>query len=68
MAIAEKQEILEYLTDIMRRTDENTKAAEAFKAAELLGKYYGLFKGGDDDEAGDVIIIDDIKEDEKNQT
>lgn len=60
MAIADKKEILEYLTYVMRREDEEIKFSESFKAAELLGKYHGLFKGANENECGDVIIVDDI--------
>ena len=59
--IAGKREILEYLTYIMRREDEETiRFSDSFKAAELLGKYHGLFKSGSEEESGDVIIVDDI--------
>lgn len=60
MAIAKEEEILEYLTSIMRRDDEETRFADSFKAAELLGKYYGMFSEKHNDEIGDVIIVDNI--------
>lgn len=60
--IAGKKEVLEYLTYIMRREDEESiKFSDSFKAAELLGKYHGLFKSGSEEESGDVIIVDDIR-------
>ena len=40
MGIANEGEILEFLTYIMRREDEEIRMADSFKAAELLGKYY----------------------------
>lgn len=61
MAIADGNEVLEYLTYIMRREDEEIKFSDSFKAAEMLGKYHGLFtdkRGGETH--GNVIIIDDI--------
>ena len=59
--VAGKREVLEYLTYIMRREDEESiKFSDSFKAAELLGKYHGLFKSGSEEESGDVIIVDDI--------
>ena len=67
--VAAKTEVLEYLTHIMRREDEDIKFSDSFKAAELLGKYHGLFKSSSEDEYGDVIIVDDIEENrEKKQT
>ncbi len=64
MGIANEEEILDYLTYIMRREDENIKFSESFKAAELLGKYYGMFSDKHKDEVGDVIIVDNIPESE----
>lgn len=62
MAIAKEEEILEYLTYIMRRDDEEIRLADSFKAAELLGKYYGLFSAKSEGESvGDVIIVDNIR-------
>lgn len=62
MQIANEEEILDYLTYIMRREDENIKFSESFKAAELLGKYYGMFGDKRSNEVGDVIIVDNIPE------
>ena len=45
MGIANEGEILEFLTYIMRREDEEIRMADSFKAAELLGKHYGMFGG-----------------------
>ena len=42
MGIANEGEILEFLTYIMRREDEEIRMADSFKAAELLGKHYGI--------------------------
>ena len=39
MCIANEGEILEFLTYIMRREDEEIRMADSFKAAELLGKH-----------------------------
>lgn len=66
ITIADEKEILEFFTGVMRRNcfgeDENIKFSNAFKAAELLGKYYGMFGGGHQNETGDVIIVDNIAE------
>lgn len=40
--IAEAEEVLEALTSILRR-EEEVKPSEVLRAAELLGKRYGLF-------------------------
>ncbi len=59
--IAGKTEVLECLTDIMRREDTSAKASETIKAAELIGKTLGMFS---DKSKGDgeisVMIVDDI--------
>ena len=54
MGIANEGEILEFLTYIMRREDEEIRMADSFKAAELLGKHYGMF-GGKSESGGDNI-------------
>lgn len=67
MSVADENEILEYLSDVMR--DKEMKPSESFKAAELLGKYYGLFsEKKHTNEVGDVIIIDDIPETNPEKT
>ena len=48
--VAAKTEVLEYLTYIMRREDDDIKFSDSFKAAELLGKYHGLFKSSSEEE------------------
>ena len=60
MGIANEGEILEFLTYIMRREDEEIRMADSFKAAELLGKHYGMFGGKSESGGGDVIIVDNI--------
>lgn len=58
--IAGKTEVLEQLTDIMR-SDENAKAADKMKAAELIGKHLGVFgEKKSPDGAVKVVIVDDI--------
>lgn len=58
--IAGKTEVLEQLTDIMR-SDENAKAADKMKAAELIGKHLGVFgEKKNSDGAVKVVIVDDI--------
>lgn len=46
--IADEQEVLAAITSIMRRDtpEDRPKVAEVTKAAELLGKHYGLFDSG----------------------
>lgn len=65
MSVADEEEILEYLTDVMRRDGfdetDNIKFSDSFKAAELLGKHYGLFSDSRQQETGCVTIVDDIK-------
>ena len=58
-------EILEFLTYIMRREDEEIRMADSFKAAELLGKHYGMFGGKSESGGGDVIIVDNIEKAEQ---
>lgn len=65
--IAKEKEVLQVLTEIMRK-EKDAKTSETLKAAELLGKYYGAFsaKSGKS-EACNVYIVDDVpKTDEKS--
>lgn len=66
ITIADEKEILQFFTDVMRREcfgeEENIKFSDSFKAAELLGKYYGMFSDKQKTENGDVIIVDNIAE------
>lgn len=57
---AEKEEILSFLTEVMRdNADADLKTR--MKAAELLGKRESLFeKGGQEKENCRVVIVDDI--------
>ena len=54
---AEATEVLEYLTSVMRGSEENTQ--NRIKAAELLGKRYGLFTDKLDLNAPVTIVIKD---------
>lgn len=64
VGIANEEEVLEYLTDVMRRDGfdetDNIKFSDSFKAAELLGKHYGLFSDSHASGAGEVVILDNI--------
>lgn len=62
MEVANEKEILEFFTYIMRREDEEIRLTDSFKAAELLGKHYGIFSEKQNNKSGDVIIIDDISQ------
>ena len=80
--LAEAQEVLEYLTSVMRgehteqilRLDGNgvqvidnikVSARERLKAAELIGKRYGMFKDGlNVGGAVPVVFVDDLGSDE----
>ena len=65
LGIANEGEILEFLTYIMRREDEEIRMSDSFKAAELLGKHYGMFVGKSESVGGDVIIVDNIEKAEQ---
>ena len=57
-SVAEKEEILCFLTEMMREDDDPKLR---MKAAELLGKRESLFeKGKQKDERCRVVIVDDI--------
>ncbi len=65
ITIADEKEILEFFTDVMRQegyAEENIKFSDSFKAAELLGKYYGMFGDRHQNEVSDVVIVDNIAE------
>lgn len=82
-AIAKQDEILKYLTSVMRgeamseivvvegegdgvscarRVSKLPDEKERLRAAELLGKRYGLFKDKVDMEITPVTILDDVEE------
>ncbi len=67
VSVADENEVLEYLTDVMRRDGfnetDNIKFSDSFKAAELLGKHYGLFTESRAADTGEVIIVDNISGD-----
>lgn len=77
--VANAQEVLEYLTSIMRGeqreqtlqligdgmqdiTAIDVAARDRLKAAELLGKRYGIFKENVGVTMDAVVIVDDLKE------
>ena len=76
---ADAQEVLEYLTSVMRGehkeqvlklvgegvqtiSDIDVGAKDRIKAAELIGKRYGMFKDGLAVEVEPVTLINDLKE------
>lgn len=76
---ADAQEVLEYLTAVMRGehteqilqligdgvqtiTDIDVSAKERLKAAELIGKRYGMFKDNLNVDVEPVVIVNDLKE------
>lgn len=74
--VANAQEVLEYLTSIMRGeqtlqlvgdgmqdiTSIDIAAKDRLKAAELIGKRYGIFKENVGVTMDAVVIVDDLKE------
>ena len=77
--VADAQEVLEYLTSVMRGeqseqtlqligdgmqdiTSIDVAAKDRLKAAELLGKRYGIFKEKVGVTMDAVVIVDDLKE------
>ena len=55
--VADTEEVLEALTSILRRENE-ARPGEVLKAAELLGKQYGLFsdKGQVETEMPSIVV------------
>lgn len=55
--VADTEEVLEALTSILRRENE-ARPGEVLKAAELLGKQYGLFsdKGQTETEMPSIVV------------
>lgn len=77
--IADAQEVLEYLTAVMRGqhteqtlqlvgdgvqkiADIDVSAKERLKAAELIGKRFGMFKDNVGIDLEPVVIVNDLKE------
>ena len=61
-SVADAGEVLEALTSILRR-EEDVKPSEVLRAAELLGKRYGLFGEGADDRSEAPRIVIDVPRD-----
>lgn len=57
--VADAGEVLEALTSILRR-EEDAKPGEVLRAAELLGKRYGLFGEGACASAEPPTIVVDV--------
>lgn len=63
--VADTEEVLEALTSILRRENE-ARPGEVLKAAELLGKQYGLFGDKGWQEAETPRIVVNVPKEEKN--
>lgn len=67
--IASAQEVLEYLTEVMRGGEDadgkrgDRSASPRMKAAELLGKRLGIFSDAREAPPESPVIIDDIPSD-----
>lgn len=57
-SIAGEEEVLEYLTRVLR--GENGTDRERLRAAELLGKRHGLFHEKNETDGTAVVIVDDL--------
>lgn len=55
--IAEKNEVLKCLTEIMRGDAKDSNIKERLKAAELLGKAYSIFSNKEKSESNKNVII-----------
>ena len=64
--VASLEEVLEYLTRVLRGEEEEggkrteKGAAARMKAAEMLGKRLGLFADGAAEPLASVVIVDDV--------
>ncbi|MDR0326311.1 MAG: hypothetical protein LBI19_09485 [Oscillospiraceae bacterium] len=54
--VADTREVLLILSAFLRGEVEDAGAREQLRAAELLGKRYGLFDGGHEDMSAPVVI------------
>ena len=61
-SIADADEVLRFITAVLRGEDEDATFKERFRAAELLGKRYELFADGAENVAAGVTIVDDLRE------
>ncbi|MBE5794693.1 MAG: hypothetical protein E7323_08455 [Clostridiales bacterium] len=64
--VAQAEEVLQALTSILRREDE-VKPSEVLRAAELLGKRYGLFGEQPAEPVKPPSIVVDIPHEEGSQ-
>jgi len=60
LRIAGQNEILEYLTGVIRSVDPECPLAAKLRACELLGRRYGMFDGNCNLNFPAIQIIDDI--------
>ncbi|MDD3412012.1 MAG: hypothetical protein PHY12_14505 [Eubacteriales bacterium] len=64
-AIADAEEVLRFVTEVLRGDDAETQLRDRLKAAEMLGKRYDLFAEGAQAQGGSVTIVDDVRGPEK---
>lgn len=67
--IATHTEVLEFLTDVMRReAEESVKLSDAMSAADKLHKYYMQEKEEDRQKLTGVVILPQIREEDENES
>lgn len=59
-AIADADEVLSFLTSVMRGEEDEGKMADRFKAADMLGRRYRLFEQDASQGGQPVVIVDDV--------
>ena len=58
--IADGNEVLRFVTRVLRGQEDDVTLKDKIKAAELLGKRYDLFADGAESASGSVTIVDDV--------
>lgn len=59
-AIADADEVLSFITSVLRGEQEESKLGDRLKAADMLGKRYRLFMEETSQELAPVTIVDDV--------
>ena len=60
-SVADAEEVLRFITSVLRGEDAEAQLKDRMKAAELLGKRYDLFADGAESVSGSVTLVDDVR-------
>lgn len=59
-SVADENEVLAFVTSVLRGEEEDCRMSDRLKAADMLGKRYRLFAEGEAAASEPVTIVDDV--------